>query len=528
MWVPGSLAFLLPLFAIVVRLLYGQQSGASNQESAAKPSGVRRIALPVVASSRTPDSRSRAPAFDLLRVPLLGRFLKWRHARLAMQIPLVALAGVLILDGLRGPQVGPLNLAGVLPWIHWRGLLILSLLAAGNFFCMACPFLVPRTLARRWLPTGRSWPRWLRSKWLAVVLLVLFLWAYEAFSLWDSPWWTAWLALGYFALAFVIDGFFRGAAFCKYLCPIGQFNFVQSLVSPLKVAVRDQAVCAACRTKDCNRGREGIPGCEMHLFQPRKAGNMDCTFCLDCIHACPHDNIGMPARPPGSDLWHDAPGSGVGSLGKRPDLAVLVVVLVFGAFANAAGMVGPVQVWRERLDSLLGQSSPLLTTSLFYFLGLVVLPLLAIGSTAFLCRRWGRLSASSFEVATRYAFALVPLGFSMWLAHYSFHFLTSYDTVVPTVQRFALDHGWSALGQPRWVAACCRPVADRLPRVEILFLDLGLLLSLYTGYRLALAQSPRLPQALWALAPWALLITLLFAAGIWLVLQPMQMRGLEI
>ena len=58
----------------------------------------------------------------------------------------------LILDGLRGPQVGPMNLAGVLPWIHWRGLLILSLLAAGNFFCMACPFIVPRTLARRWLP----------------------------------------------------------------------------------------------------------------------------------------------------------------------------------------------------------------------------------------------------------------------------------------------------------------------------------------------------------------------------------------
>ncbi len=104
-----------------------------------------------------------------------------------MQLPLVALAGVLILDGLRGPQVGPMNLAGVLPWIHWRGLLILSLLAAGNFFCMACPFLVPRTLARRWLPTGRSWPRWLRSKWLAVVLLVLFLWAYEAFSSVGQP-----------------------------------------------------------------------------------------------------------------------------------------------------------------------------------------------------------------------------------------------------------------------------------------------------------------------------------------------------
>ena len=27
------------------------------------------------------------------------------------------------------------------------------------------------------------------------------------------------------------------------------------------------------------------------------------------------------------------------------------------------------------------------------------------------------------------------------------------------------------------------------------------------------------------LAPWALLIVVLFAAGVWIVLQPMQMRG---
>lgn len=542
MWVPGSLAFLLPLFWIGVRLLYGpaDYGWKSRRDSGSSSAQRGRLPLPLVRVSSDPP-----PSFDLLRVPLLGRFLKWRHARLVMQLPLAALAGVLILDGLRGPQVGPMNLAGVLPWIHWRGLLILSLLAAGNFFCMACPFLLPRTLARRWLPTGRSWPRWLRSKWLAVVLLVLFLWAYEAFNLWDSPWWTAWLALAYFSLAFVIDGFFRGAVFCKYLCPIGQFNFVQSLVSPLEVKVRDPEVCVACRTKDCIRGREGIPGCELHLFQPRKAGNMDCTFCLDCIHACPHDNIGMPARPPSSNLWPPHPTlslrggegrvsealSGVGPLGRRPDLAVLVVVVVFGAFANAAGMVDPVLEWRDWLGSRLSPGAltqsraPFLVTSLFYLLGLVVLPLLAVGSAAALSRRWGQLRAGWLEVATRYSYALVPLGFSMWLAHYSFHLLTSYDTVVPTVQRFARDLGWSALGEPHWVAACCRPVADWLPRLEVLFLDLGLLLSLYTGYRIALVQSPRWSQALWALAPWALLIGLLFAAGIWLVFQPMQMRG---
>jgi cytochrome c oxidase assembly factor CtaG len=534
MWVPGSLAFLLPLFAIGVRLLYGGKGAACGLAKAPSPPTPVLPALPRVQGSGEATGRIPLPLaghpppagpFDLLRVPLLGRFLKWRHARPALQLSLGVLAGLLIVDGLWGPPVGPMNLAGVLPWIHWRGLVIVALLAAGNFFCLACPFLLPRTLARRWLPAGRSWPRPLRSKWLAVALLVAFLWAYEALALWDSPWWTAWIAVGYFATAFVIDAVFRGAAFCKYLCPIGQFNFVQSLVSPLEVKVRDPAACAACATKDCIRGRDGVPGCELHLYQPRKAGNLDCTFCLDCVHACPHDNIGLLVGPPGRDLWHDRFRSGVGRLAQRPDLAALALVLVFGAFVNAAGMVGPVVDWHERLRSALDWRSQLPGITLFYFLFLIAVPAAAVAVAAALGRWWGRLPASWLQVATRYAFALMPLGFGMWLAHYSFHFLTSYDVALPAVQRFAGDLGWAGLGEPEWAAACCRPAGAWLPRLEIVFLDLGLLLSLYTGHRIAVTQTPGPWRAFKALAPWALLMVLLFAAGVWIVLQPMQMRG---
>jgi cytochrome c oxidase assembly factor CtaG len=534
MWVPGSAAFLLPLLGIGVQLLSGREDDKVTRWQGDKVTRRQpargRIPLPLVTSAGTPVTLSPChpvtlSSFDLLRLPLLGRFLKWRHARLCLQVPLLLLAAVMIYDGLCGPQVGAMNLAGVLPWIHWRGLVILGLLVAGNVFCMGCPFLLPRTFARRFLPAGWNWPRRLRSKWLAVLLIVAFLWAYEALALWDRPWWTACLALGYFVAAFVIDGLFRDASFCKYLCPIGQFNFVQSLASPLEVKARDPGVCAECRTKDCIRGRDGVPGCELHLFVPRKAGNMDCTACLDCVHACPHDNVGLIAAAPGAEIWNDRQRSGVGRFGRRPDIAALVVVLVFGAFANAAGMVGPVAEGQERLASLVGIHSPLVATAAFYLLAVIVLPLLAVGGAAALSRRWGRLEAGTLEVATRYAYTLVPIGFGMWLAHYAFHFLTSYDTAVPTTQRFLHDLGWTALGEPQWVAACCRPVATWLPRLEIVFLDLGLLLSLYTGYRIALVRSPRLPQALATLAPWALLIGTLFALGIWLVFQPMQMRG---
>jgi cytochrome c oxidase assembly factor CtaG/polyferredoxin len=530
MWVPGSVAFLLPLFWIGVRLLYG----STDNEHKRWETGRQRIALPLVTMTgpslaTSPWRQSRSPAsahsIDLLAIPLLGWFLKRRHARLALQLPMLLLSGVVIHDGLKGPPVGAINLAGVLPWIHWRGFVILGLLAAGNVFCMACPFTLPRTLARGWLPRQWRWPRPLRSKWLAVGLLVLFLWAYEALALWDSPWWTAWIAVGYFLTAFAIDSLFQGAAFCKYVCPIGQFNFVQSLVSPFEVKVRETDVCLTCRTKDCIRGREAIPGCEMDLFQPRKVGNMDCTFCLDCIHACPHDNIGILSRTPGSELWLDSFRSGLGRFSKRPDIAALVLVLVFGAFVNAAGMVSPVVEWQEQMALQLGLHSPLLATTLFYLATLVLAPVAAMSVISTLSKHFSRSPSSVRENATRYLYALVPLGFSMWLAHYSFHFLSSFEVVIPATQRFLADHGYAYFGPPEYVMACCRSPGEWLTHLQIVFLDLGMLLSLYVGYRFAISQNTTLRKSLEALAPWALLIVILFATGIWIVLQPMQMRG---
>lgn len=506
MWVPGSLAFLLPLFWIGLQMLYGR-------ETAHKPA--KRIALPL-ANIASPIS------WDILRLPLLGRFLKWRHARLALQVPLLVLAVLVALNGFRGPQISAMNLAGVLPWVHWRGLVVFGLLAVGNVFCLACPFTAPRTLARRLRRAHREWPSWLRNKWLAVGLLALFFWSYEAFALWDSPWLTAWIIAAYFLAALLVDGIFRGAAFCKYVCPIGQFNFVQSLVSPWEIKTREPAVCASCATKGCIRGRGTLPGCELDLFLPRKAGNFDCTMCLDCVHACPHDNVGWIAVMPGQELWPDPSRSGIGRFSQRPDVAALILVLVFGAFANAAGMVGPVVDGHERLAANLGLTSPFAVITASYALALLVVPLVTVGMAAAASRRWGGLPGGFIETATTFSYALIPLGFGMWLSHYSFHFLTSYDAAWPTWQRFVYDLGWVSTGSINWVCACCRPLGAWLLRLEIVFLDLGVLLSLYTVFQIAQRRAAR---PLLAFLPWSALLVGLFALGTWIIFQPMQMRG---
>ena len=95
-------------------------------------------------------SRAEAPSrpLELVELPGMGRFLRWRHARAALQLPLLLIAILMVWDGLTGPQLAPKNLATVLTWVHYRGLVVLALLVAGNLFCMACPFMLVRNLAR--------------------------------------------------------------------------------------------------------------------------------------------------------------------------------------------------------------------------------------------------------------------------------------------------------------------------------------------------------------------------------------------
>ncbi len=539
LWVAGSIALLLPLFAIVVTLLSPSQSkrrrrfavstaiahrggATSTGVTSAAPKGALVVLNGVPSAATVTVTR---PAPDVLGVPLFGRLLRSAKVRVGMQWTMALLAAILVYDGLRGPDAAPMNLAGVVPWIHWRGVLVLGLLVAGNFFCMACPFTLSRAVARRLPGAGLRWPSALRTKWPAVALLGLFLWSYEAFALWDSPWLTAWIVVGYFAAALVVDCLFREATFCKYVCPIGQFNFVQSLVSPWEVKVREPAICASCRTRECIRGSTAAPGCQMQLDPPRKSGNLDCTFCLDCVRACPHENIGVLAVGHAHQLWSDRLRSGVGRFSQRADLAALVVVLTFGALANAGGMVAPVVAWIDRLRDAVGGMSMLAATGLYYVAALVVVPLVAVCGAARLSRALGRSEESWPTIATRYAFALVPIGFAMWLAHYTFHFWTSVDTIVPTTQRLVADLGYQGLGAPMWQLACCRPASDSLLHAEILMLDGGMLMSLYVAFRIAEDRTVSSRNALRAVSPWAGLIVALFLTGVWIVFQPMEMRG---
>jgi hypothetical protein len=251
---------------------------------------------------------------------------------------------------------------------------------------------------------------------------------------------------------------------------------------------------------------------------------MDCTACLDCVHACPKDNIGIIAVPPWRNLTSDALQSGVGKYSQRFDLAVVITLLTFSAFANAAGMVAPVLRWEEEIKIVWGFSSTFPVVTLFYLFTLILLPTIFIWLASTFSIRWGHSQMSKKQVFAQFAVSLAPLGFGMWLAHLLFHLFTGSHTFIPVFQRVISDLGWPVLGTPHWgIRSWAFP---GLLKMELLLLDLGFLLSLFVAWKRAahISLSSTMLR-LRTFFPWGILILLLYCIGMWILFQPMDMRG---
>ena len=130
-----------------------------------------------------------------------------------------------------------------------------------------------------------------------MAVFVGFLFAYEWLDLWASPALTAWVIIGYFVGAFVLEAAFAESPFCKYVCPLGTFNFATATLSPTQITVRDHDVCRTCVGKECVNGSPTVLGCGTELFPPTLRSNLDCILCLDCARACPYDNVALAIRP---------------------------------------------------------------------------------------------------------------------------------------------------------------------------------------------------------------------------------------
>jgi hypothetical protein len=189
-------------------------------------------------------------------------------------------------------------------------------------------------------------------------------------------------------------------------------------------------------------------------------------------------------------------------------------------------MVLPVQAWEQSLQASFGVGSVQPILGVLYLLSMVAVPALLVACCVWVSKIFGRVRVGWRETVSSFAPAFVPLGFSMWLIHFSYHLLVGGQTALPVIQRAAMDVGITILGAPDWSLSSTMPSVDWLPSLELLLLDLGLLFTLYIGWRIASRRRLSFARTLGLHAPWAFLALLLYSVGIWIIFQPMQMRGM--
>ena len=221
--------------------------------------------------------------------------------------------------------MSPMNLAGVLPWTCWRALLRWCaarrrqrLLLRVSVHAAARAGAAPR------LRRATRWPRRCAPSGSPSALLVALLLGVRGVR-----------AVGRAARDGVADRrllrrraarrrALRGASFCKYVCPIGQFHFVHSLVSPLEVRVREPAACAHLHDARLPaRQREHAAAASSSCScRGRSATSTARSASTACTPARTTTSASSPTLP-GSDLVHDRRRSSIGRLSQRLDVAAL-------------------------------------------------------------------------------------------------------------------------------------------------------------------------------------------------------------
>jgi polyferredoxin len=499
---------------------------------------------------------------NLLNLPVLGDFLRWRYSRFALQLPLLLLAMLAIYDGFVGRQLAPANTATVSVWVHYRGIVALVLVLFGNLFCAACPLMLTRgasKLLKRFLPEFR-FP--FRNKYLVLFLTGVFLFSYEHFDLWASPWLTAWLMLGYFAAALFVDVFFPVGTFCKYVCPLGNFNFALSHLSPTQISAVSPEVCANCEGKYCLNGRletstsrAPISGnranhvlLQLEPIDPRMQLEPTQTRSLEPIQTRsleptqtrslePSAISNLPSAQsfPGCETALFVPQiqsnqdctlcfncvracpydnvaltvrSPIGeALSAKPktDWTWFVVFLTWAGLLNAFAMIPPYYSLATWLSGVLGTRNEAL------LLGLIFAVLLGLGCALTLWAARGRLR--------HWVGVLMPLAVAIWGGHYLFHFVTGANTLLPNII-VALSRLGLPL-EPPGLPATVR--LDLIFPFQVAVTYLALLASGFVAFKKTSQAS--LKTTLLEMLPMVLLALTINTLTILIFSQPMQARG---
>jgi 4Fe-4S binding domain len=410
----------------------------------------------------SPRPADTQKGWELTRLPVVRNLLRQRA--LNWTVMTAAFVGFIlaIAAGILGTAAGSANFGIVFVWIVWWGLLMGVLLPlGGRLWCFICPIPAPgewlqrkalvdppvndaagllsiedpRRPAQRWtLSRGWHWPKSLRGIWLQNVGFL----GVALFStvILTRPSVTGWALLAFLAGAVGLAMFFERRSFCRYVCPVGGFIGLYSLVAPVELRVRDPLVCQDHRTKDCYLGNEAGYGCPW-LEQPWTMDrNAYCGLCGECLRTCTKDNVAVNIRLPGPDL--------LVAHGWRLDEAYKAFIMLACAAIYPVVFLGP-WGWLKAWANLATPQGFGLYATGFLAVNLLVLPGIHLG-TAILMRWVANLrNVPVRRLFIALAYALVPLGLAAWMAFTVSLVFANLSYALPVLSD-PFGWGWNLLG----------------------------------------------------------------------------------
>jgi polyferredoxin/plastocyanin len=458
-----------------------------------------------------PRSGEGAPTtwrLDLLaRFGWLRRLVTRRWFQFAIVLPNVLVLFLFLLAGLFGSPIGNRNIIVTVVWILWWFLLITLLVPlAGRTWCLACPlpffgeWLARRRLVgvrpdaerSRSLETGSlnwRWPRRWSSTWVQNLLFL----ALCTFStiLVTRPALTAAVLGLMLVAAVVVHAVFRRRTFCRYLCPLNAWMSVYAMTAVVEVRAKDGGRCAGCREHACCTGSDGAWGCPWMVNPSKLDRNNHCGLCMECVKACPNDNLTVNARPFCSDTRI-----------TRTDeawMALIMIALVIAYSVTLLGPWGTIKRWANVTE--VGNWAGFgIHAATVWFMALVVLPAAWFGLAALGRRLAGDRSHSARELFLRYSYLLVPLGLLAWMAFSLPLIMVNYSHILASLSD-PFGWGWDLFGTAGVHWSPLRP--DLIPVLQIPLLVTGLGLALWRGGAIARELYPDGAAAVRSLLPHA-------------------------
>jgi NAD-dependent dihydropyrimidine dehydrogenase PreA subunit len=391
------------------------------------------VVLPKAQKSRFLPSK-----INLYRIPWLRAVLANPWPQFLLRVVMLMGFVFTITSALLGSRIGSHNFGIIMVWIAWWTTLKLGFIPlGGRSWCSICPIPLPgewmqqggiMEKGKRGLGLNLRWPKALRGSWLqsgGFLLIGIF----SAVTLTD-PRVTGWVLVGLFAMAIGMSLVFEHRAFCSYICPIGGFSGMYSKAAPVEVRVIDKEICARHGEKSCYQA------CPWGVYPLALKDSSPCGLCLECLRACPQDNLALNLRPYGTDLARPA-------VSSRLDETFLALIMLGSALVFSAVFLGP-WGWLKTSAYNVGSQVWLLYALSFLALNLLVLP------AAFtLCvALWKIISQNSLplkQLIAQEAQGLLPLGLLAWMA-FTIAFALPKLSFIIVVLNDPFGWGWQLLG----------------------------------------------------------------------------------